>query len=77
MDELEQLITTLSEDVATEQIASEIGGACAELFYCKTRKEHSKVLQSIYGEDAVGLWKPPDSSSRTATSTIRYTVLLR
>jgi hypothetical protein len=35
-----------------------------------------KVLQSIYGDDALSLWKPPSQSTNKTDETVRYNVTL-
>lgn len=35
-----------------------------------------KVLQSIYGDDALSLWKPPSQSTQKTDETVRYSVTL-
>ena len=76
MAELEDVVAKLLDDPATEPIASEIGGASALSHSVFDEESSGKVLQSIYGNDALSLWKPSPQSAKKPDAAVRYIVTI-
>ena len=68
-------MATLLDDPATEPIGSEIGGASG-LCFLFDEESTGKVLQAIYGDDGLSLWKPPPQSAKRPDATVRYVVTI-
>lgn len=90
VEELQDFIADLSLQPSRDQVASEIEGMCYMhgLLAGVTVEElillHLSVLRSIYGDEAIRLWKPSTKDGHTNhhgdnkdSGTIRYEAILR
>ena len=80
--ELHNLLAALSQSAERESVASEIEGTCSSYWIVlSTKIQFHLVLQSIYGDDAIRLWRPSVSNGKKSPNrndgTIRYEVVLK
>jgi len=77
VSELKEFLAKLSDDPERDQVKSEIEGMACNNLLIPILTRHI-VLQSIYGEDAIRVWNPPEGlrNGSVLDEKIRYEVEL-